>query len=351
MAIVQFGSFITEMRGKVGDLVYSRNRGGNYVKSLGTYTDPDTVPQQLIRSYMADANTYWQILSEAQKISWFYAITPTPKFKNHYKDKIHLGYCYFISCFITFKLFGGVTAVNYCKNSTFDDSSYWSLSGANINISSGKLNFISPGSYGFAYSVVLNYPIPANFELSVELDISNYASGTVRFYLDSGPFVYFSADGHFSFTYSRSSPSTYIYLQGVSSFIGSLDNFYLWHYTDIFPKTSILIPCYNFALTIDSSPETVSLSFSPANIPANHGLLIYATDGMSTGINHVNLPFKLISQPYSGNASPLNLLSAYKAVFTSIPAAGKKVFFKIVTVNLQSYQRSVSTYVSTIVLS
>jgi len=69
MAIVSpiFG----EMRGKLGGNVYSRNKGGPYVRMHAVPTNPNTARQQATRNWMSWCATAWATtLTEEQRETW-----------------------------------------------------------------------------------------------------------------------------------------------------------------------------------------------------------------------------------------------------------------------------------------
>lgn len=70
LAKVKFGALITEMRGKVGGTVISRNRGGAYIKNKVTPLNPNTSFQQVVKARLASLSQGWRGLTEAQRVAW-----------------------------------------------------------------------------------------------------------------------------------------------------------------------------------------------------------------------------------------------------------------------------------------
>ena len=70
MALIKFGAGISEMRGKEGGVIYSRNAYGAYQKAKVSPTNPQTGAQQLQRSLMAQASQKWAGITPAEKASW-----------------------------------------------------------------------------------------------------------------------------------------------------------------------------------------------------------------------------------------------------------------------------------------
>lgn len=70
MAKVKFGAMMTDMRGKLGGQVFSRNRGGAYVRTKVTPTNPQTADQVEQRARLAQFSQAWRGLTEAQRLAW-----------------------------------------------------------------------------------------------------------------------------------------------------------------------------------------------------------------------------------------------------------------------------------------
>lgn len=71
MARVIFsGIGVTQMRGKIGNEVFFKNRAGAAVRSYAVPTQPNTSAQLTARSYMATIISQWQGLSDFQREQW-----------------------------------------------------------------------------------------------------------------------------------------------------------------------------------------------------------------------------------------------------------------------------------------
>jgi hypothetical protein len=65
------GTMITNASGRLGDTIWSRNRGGPYARAYVVPTDPNTSEQQAARNSMAHVVNRWQTtLSPAQRTAW-----------------------------------------------------------------------------------------------------------------------------------------------------------------------------------------------------------------------------------------------------------------------------------------
>lgn len=70
MALIKFGMMMTDARGKLGGHVFSKNRGGNYVRTNVVPNNPQTSLQGSIRSLFATISSRWSQLTAAQRDGW-----------------------------------------------------------------------------------------------------------------------------------------------------------------------------------------------------------------------------------------------------------------------------------------
>jgi len=74
MAKVKFGMMMTDARGKLGGQVFSKNRGGAYVRTKVTPTNPQTSFQTGVRAIFALISQAWSTLTGAQRESFNSAV-------------------------------------------------------------------------------------------------------------------------------------------------------------------------------------------------------------------------------------------------------------------------------------
>jgi len=67
---IKFGSIVVNGSGKLGGHVYSKNRGGNYVRTLVTPSNPQTSFQQAGRSVFTGLTQGWSGLTQAERDTW-----------------------------------------------------------------------------------------------------------------------------------------------------------------------------------------------------------------------------------------------------------------------------------------
>ncbi len=71
----KFGAIVVAGSGKVGGHVFSKNRGGAYMRTKVTPNNPQTVAQQNARALLSSLSTQWAELTDAQRLSWNGAVT------------------------------------------------------------------------------------------------------------------------------------------------------------------------------------------------------------------------------------------------------------------------------------
>jgi hypothetical protein len=70
MAKIKFGMMMTDASGKLGGQVFSKNRGGSYVRTKVTPLNPQTTAQSNVRGIFASISSGWSTLSEAARASF-----------------------------------------------------------------------------------------------------------------------------------------------------------------------------------------------------------------------------------------------------------------------------------------
>ncbi len=70
MAILTFAAPVSGLRGKVGGLVYSANKGGAYLKAWAKGSNPKTATQTAHRAILSSFSQNWQNITAAQRTAW-----------------------------------------------------------------------------------------------------------------------------------------------------------------------------------------------------------------------------------------------------------------------------------------
>ncbi len=97
MALIKFASTVGQVSGKIGAVVYSHNRYGNYIRQLTIPTNPKTNRQNVARARLSDLAVRWnEILTSGQRDAWgVYASNVVVK--NRLGDDVYLtGFNHFI---------------------------------------------------------------------------------------------------------------------------------------------------------------------------------------------------------------------------------------------------------------
>lgn len=72
---VKFGAIITDGRNKVGGHVLSKNRGGAYMRTKVTPSNPQTSFQNAARNRITTFSQNWRALTQAQRNAWESAVS------------------------------------------------------------------------------------------------------------------------------------------------------------------------------------------------------------------------------------------------------------------------------------
>jgi len=83
MARIKYSALVSDVRGIVGGNVFSRNKGGGYVRTFVKPNNPQTERQQIQRLILGAVAGLWRTLTEEQRITWGAAASDFP-----YKDKL-----------------------------------------------------------------------------------------------------------------------------------------------------------------------------------------------------------------------------------------------------------------------
>lgn len=70
MAKIKFGMMMVDGSGKLGGQVFSKNRGGSYVRTKVSPLNPQTTAQMSIRGIFASISSAWSTLTDAQRQTW-----------------------------------------------------------------------------------------------------------------------------------------------------------------------------------------------------------------------------------------------------------------------------------------
>lgn len=70
MALIKFGAFVTDVRGKIGGTVFSRGKSGAYAKNRVIPSNPRTSAQQSVRGFFGTLSSLWRTLTQDERDNW-----------------------------------------------------------------------------------------------------------------------------------------------------------------------------------------------------------------------------------------------------------------------------------------
>lgn len=110
MAHIRAGSIVSDIRGKVGTEIYSRNRSGAYVKAYTSPVQPGSSSQLSAQAEFANGMAEWASLSNEERMKWI-------EFAANFKSPV--GFAYkpkngrdlFLSCYMKLNYTLGLSLV------------------------------------------------------------------------------------------------------------------------------------------------------------------------------------------------------------------------------------------------
>ena len=75
MAKIKLQGILADIRGKLNGSVFSKNRGGAYMRTKVTPINPQTIAQGLVRATLTNLSQAWRGLTEAQRSAWNSAVS------------------------------------------------------------------------------------------------------------------------------------------------------------------------------------------------------------------------------------------------------------------------------------
>jgi len=106
----------------------------------------------------------------------------------------------------------------------------------------------------------------------------------------------------------------------------------------------------SLALTASVGPSTLSIAFDPSPLTGTQGIYLFACPPVSAGISNVSSSLRFVKF-FSAPTSPLNILTAWEAVFGSFPtAAGQRIAVTAQVVDSATGAISAATGASTLVV-
>lgn len=110
MAVITPSSLISEIRGSIGDVTYSRNRYGAYTKAKLIQPASNTAAQQLRRDALAEGVAAWQAIGDDEFTLWQKYVKEQLVSKNISRQIVRAAYNEFISRYVNRSLVDGVSS-------------------------------------------------------------------------------------------------------------------------------------------------------------------------------------------------------------------------------------------------
>jgi hypothetical protein len=100
MAIIKLGGVVTGIRGTVGGVTYSANKGGPYAKAWGSGSNARSALQQERRGNVLTMASAWGGMSDAERDAWgvLAAADPEPTYNSLGELVVMSGWGYFVRC-------------------------------------------------------------------------------------------------------------------------------------------------------------------------------------------------------------------------------------------------------------
>ena len=90
--------YIGELSGKLGGMIFARNKGGAYVKAFATPTNPNTEAQKKARTMFGLAVSAWHAIADTSKQEWNQFATTVFKPKHGAPGVVYSGFNAYVSC-------------------------------------------------------------------------------------------------------------------------------------------------------------------------------------------------------------------------------------------------------------
>ena len=192
MAVIKFGSIVTDGRGSLGGSTIQSDRSGHIWRNKPLPLKSRSQAQSLIRSYNKAMQAGWRALSELQKKIW----NDYPKI-NHIFNKSGekhplSGHSLWMKYQFSYLDAGFALQTNVSKaavgpfgpelitNGGFDDTTDWAVS-PQWNILGGTANYLDTGTNPIRQYLI----IPTGSPIRVKFDISNAPIEAIIGFLDS----------------------------------------------------------------------------------------------------------------------------------------------------------------------
>lgn len=136
MALVKYGSAVTQLSGSVGGVTYARNKGGAYLRSRTSPTQPNSALQVGARTLFASAVNAWtNILTAYERTSWNAYAAAVPYTNIFGETRYYSGQQRYVQCYIARVNAGGLVTAASTAPTTYTEAA--TVSFATLSMTAG----------------------------------------------------------------------------------------------------------------------------------------------------------------------------------------------------------------------
>lgn len=123
MALVQFSGSVSDIRGSIGGMTFSRNRGGAYIRNRTTPVNPSSQRQVDARSQFSAAMAVWaHVLTDYQRMTWTDYASEVPYQNSLGQQRYLSGQQRFIQAYTTVANAGGTVSSTYTASNDYTEA-------------------------------------------------------------------------------------------------------------------------------------------------------------------------------------------------------------------------------------
>jgi hypothetical protein len=123
MALVKYGSAVTQISGSVGGVTYARNKGGAYLRSRTSPTQPNSALQVGARTlFSAAVNAWTNTLTSYERTSWNAYAAAVPYTNIFGETRYYSGQQRYVQCYIARVNAGGLVTAASTAPTTYTEA-------------------------------------------------------------------------------------------------------------------------------------------------------------------------------------------------------------------------------------
>lgn len=304
MAKVKYGAMVTDARGSIDGVVYSKNRYGGYVRVKVSPTQPRTESQTLVRtSFGGNSKDYSTLLTDAQRTSWANFAASFPRTDVFGNSQILSGLAMYQSINRILAQVGVAALLDPPVDLSVTALTSVVLSGSAAAEGADKVCTAASWLAGVA---------------TLTSALHGLIAGDVVHVSGFGPSGW---NGFFTITVAAANTIDF-----------SLPND---------PGAATTFGKFNLVNSV------LNVAFGATPLAANHVLYVEATPRINQGVNFFDSALRFIGYSAGADASPTDFIAEYLTKFASL-TSGTKVGARVATVNTDNGAISPGTKISAI---